>query len=92
MQITENQKNLLAYLGPEYSVKIIDGVESIYRKINENYDIEVSGTLRKGHNMSIFVWDISGGIPTEIVERHFDIKDWAQLKSLLNQIVEKYSD
>lgn len=92
MKVTENQKKLLSFLGPEYSVKIIDQVECLYRKINDNYDIEISGALRKGQKVCVFVWDISKGHPTEIVERHFDIKEWTDLKALLNQIVERYSD
>lgn len=92
MEITKNQKDLLDFLGSYYSVKIIDGVECLYRKINDYYDIEISGALRKNSKIDVFVWRLNKGSAIEIVERHFDIKDWTALKHLLNQIVEKYSD
>ena len=94
MKISKNEKALLEFLGPDYTMKMIDGAESVYRKINESYDIEIVGTTRKGQKMSVFVWDISrgGGITSQIVERYFDIKEWDELKTLLDQMVEKYSD
>ena len=45
--ITKNQKELLDFLGPQYSIKTIDGEPCIYRKINSHYDIEISGTRAK---------------------------------------------
>lgn len=94
MKISKNEKALLEFLGPDYTMKVIDGVESVYRKINDNYDIEIVGTTRKGQKMSVFVWDISRGegIMSQIVERYFDIKEWDDLKTLLDQIVERYSN
>lgn len=92
--ITKNQQALLEYLGPEYSTKTIDMELCIYRKINARYDIEISGTARQNHPISVFVWDIShgDGVAAQIVERWFDIKNMSNLKQLLNNLVEKYQD
>lgn len=78
----------LKYLGPSYSIKIIDHVETIYRKINENYDIEISGL----HNTStswkatIFVWKLNPLITVEQIET-ISLKD---LEEHLDQVVVKY--
>lgn len=89
---SKNQQELLKFLGPEYSIKVIDGSPCIYRKFNEHYDLEISGALRTKHPVCVFVWDISNGEGNSaiIVERHFDISDWASLKSLLDELTKKY--
>lgn len=91
---SKNQQELLNYLGPEYSVKEIDYEPCLYRKINAHYDIEISGTSRKNHPVSVFVWDISTGegVSASIVEKHFDISDWSSLKALLDELTKKYQD
>lgn len=48
-------QNACKILGPMYSIKIIDGVESIYRKINEFYDFEVCGFFG-GKAITVNVW------------------------------------
>lgn len=90
---TSNQQRLLDYLGSEYSIKEIDFESCVYRRINDSYDIEISGTARKNHPVSVFVWDISNGegITSNIVEQHFGVSSWAELKELLDQIIQKYS-
>lgn len=89
---SKNQKELLEFLGPEYSLKEIDRELCVYRKINNHYDIEISGTTRKRRPIAVFVWDISigEGIYAHTVEQHFDITDWNELKSLLEKLVAKY--
>lgn len=89
---SKNQKELLEFLGPEYSVKEIDYELCIYRKLNDHYDIEISGTARKNHAFSVFVWDISSGegVSASIAEKHFDIPDKLTLKNLLDDLAHKY--
>lgn len=91
---SKNQRELLDYLGPEYSMKEIDGELCLYRKINSHYDIEISGTSRSNHPVSVFVWDISSGegVSAVIVEKHFDISDRSALKALLDELTRKYQD
>ena len=50
---SKNQQELLKFLGPEYSMKEIDEELCVYRKINARYDIEISGTHRKNHPVSV---------------------------------------
>lgn len=50
---SKNQKELLQLLGSKYSIKTIDGEECIYRKINDTYDIEISGTRLKTRPMHV---------------------------------------
>lgn len=90
--ITANQNRLLAMLGPDYSVKEIDLEDCIYRKLNSKYDIELSGTARKGRPISIYVWDISNGdgISAQIVEKIHQIKYDVELLTVLNSLAEKY--
>lgn len=89
-KLPKRQQELLDFLGPKYSVKRIDLGDAIYRKINDNYDIEINVSGRYG--ASIFVWDISRGmdITARIVERHFDVEDQNEVKELLDGIVKKY--
>lgn len=91
---SKNQQELLKFLGSEYSMKEIDLGLCIYRKINSRYDIEISGTHRKNHPISVYVWDISNGdgISATMVEKHFDIPNWTDLKTLLDNLTMKYQD
>jgi len=92
--LTKNQKELLDFLGPEYTTKTIDLEICLYRKINDHYDIEISGSARKSHPLSVFVWDISRGqgVAAEIVDRYFDISSREALKKLLDEITRKYQN
>ena len=91
---SKNQQDLLKFLGPEYSMKEIDLELCIYRKINSNYDVEISGAHRNNHPLSVFVWDISNGdgVSAIMVEKHFDISNWGALKDLLDNLTKKYQD
>lgn len=91
---TKNQKELLNLLGPEYSIKVIDLEPCIYRKINENYDIEISGTLKKSQSIYVYVWDISRGIGNAacIVETVDNIKSHLHLKNIVEDLTKKYLD
>lgn len=48
-------QNACKILGPMYSIKVIDGDESIYRKINEFFDLEVCGFFG-GQSITVNVW------------------------------------
>ncbi len=89
---SKNQQDLLKFLGPEYSIKVIDGSPCIYRKFNDHYDLEITGAGRKNRPVCVFVWNISSGegVSAVIAEKHFDISDWASLKALLDELTRKY--
>ena len=90
---TKNQKELLSFLGNQYTLKIIDGELCIYRKLNDRYDIEVSGTNRKTNKYFVYVWDISSGseMSSHIIDQVEDISGKEDLKQVLDKLVKKYS-
>lgn len=89
-------------LGEEYSIRMIDGADCIYRKINRYCDIEISGALSRKRvpEMMVCVWDISLGDvvnpdnqlmrPRSLEYFWFDGID--VLKKELPRIIEKYKD
>ena len=91
---TKNQQELLKFLGPEYSMKTIDLEPCIYRKLNNRYDIEISGTARKKQEIVVYLWDISKVEKQRefIVEQHSKIFNKETLKSVLDKIITTYSD
>ena len=92
-RLTKNQTELLKVLGSEYMSKVIDLELCLYRKLNDTYDFEISGTSRKGRNMTVYVWDISNGTgySAGIVESVNGIKSVEQLKQTLDELAAKYN-
>ena len=90
---TKYQKHLLELLGPEYSLKDIDGAPSVCRKLNSRFEIEISGTIR-GAKLCVFVWDISRGTGAgaHMLDRTLGITDEATLRHVLDGYALKYSD
>lgn len=79
---------------PQYCIKNIDLEPCIYRKISDNYDIEISGLNSHGSKflVDVYVWDISrgSGITATAIEKILDIKSKEELQKILNNIVAKY--
>jgi hypothetical protein len=92
-KISNNQAGILKALGAEYRVVPIDLEPCIYRKINGNDDIEVSGTRLNGKPMTIYVCDISGGKynGAHIVETVKGIIGISALQAALDGIGKKYT-
>jgi hypothetical protein len=55
-------EKVLQELGSPYEIKVIDFEEVIYRKLNNEYDFEVSGI--SGKTCTLYVWALA---PQEIV-------------------------
>lgn len=90
---TDTFNKTLNSIGPEYSSKVIDGELCGYRKLNDYYDIEISGMNNnriKNQNFNVYVWSIKPSY--EIVEKFFEIKSTEELKKILSQIQEKYQN
>ena len=87
---TKKLKELCAQLGSAYSIKPIDNEQVIYRKINDNYEIEVSGlnNNRKTMDATIYIWQLKPG--SQIIETVSKITSFESLKSGLTALVEKY--
>ncbi len=83
-------KYVLECLGENYLDKVIDYEHCVYRKINNRYDIEISGvnTSKRKKSYSIYVWETSPGL--HVIEEIFDVKSISSLKRNLYTIVEKY--
>jgi len=91
-KLSKNQSELLKFLGSGYTSKVIDLELCLYRKLNDIYDFEISGTARKGRRMTVYVWDITGGTGNgaKIAESVAGIKTAEQLKQALDSLAEKY--
>lgn len=90
---TDTFNKTLRSIGPEYTPKVIDGELCGYRKLNDYYDIEISGMNNnriKNQNFSVYLWSIKPSY--EIVEKFFQIKSIEELKKILSQIQEKYQN
>ncbi len=88
---TKKLKDICSQLGPNYSITVIDLEQVIYRKINDMYDIEISGlnNNRKTFNSNVYVWRL---VPSKRIEETIqNLKSIEQLKDALNTICQKYS-
>lgn len=82
----------LKFLGSQYLTKVIDLEPCIWRKISSNYDIEISGLNNKSSKflVTVYVWEISP--TTQIVETISNITSKEMLKTILDSLLEKYSN
>lgn len=89
---TKKIKEICLILGSDYSIKPIDGEQSIYSEINGSYDLEVSGLNNNNKNIdaTIFVWKTKPY--PQVIETISDIKSLEYLKSSLTNLVGKYQN
>lgn len=79
-------QKVLQELGSPYEIKVIDLEEVIYRKLNEEYDFEVSGL--SGKTCTLYVWALN---PQEIVGIYENIPI-DLLKDVLGYYATKYQN
>ena len=75
-------KRILADLNelePVYSIEVIDSENVIYHKINDKYDIEVSGldNQKRGYHCTIYVWEHNPLRAVETIEQNGSISGLA---------------
>ena len=87
--LTGCQQDLLDYLGKQYTVKRIDGLDCIYRDFGD-YDVEVCGGRTNRARFHIFVWKKKGGY--EIVQRFMDLPHSLPLMAELLQLIARLYD
>ena len=87
--LTGCQQDLLDYLGKQYTVKRIDGLDCIYRDFGD-YDVEVCGGRTSRARFHIFVWKKKGGY--EIVQRFMDLPHSLPLMAELLQLIARLYD
>lgn len=78
-------QKLKEYLGAPYTIKEIDGTDTIYRKIGDNYELEVF----KPGTLTVYVHSVN---PRSIVGIYTGIKDQEDLKDFLGYLVTKYQN
>lgn len=79
-------QKLLQELGSPYEIKVIDLEEVIYRKLNKDYDFEVSSI--SGKTCTLYVWALN---PQEIVGIYENIPI-DSLKDILGYYATKYQN
>jgi len=82
--MNRNLKEVLAAVGSDYTIKVIDFEDCVYRDLGE-FDIEVSGCNYKNRTFSVYVWS---KYPQQIVYRKHDIKTTPGLCKELNYVLE----
>lgn len=82
-------KEVREFLGPMYSVKMIDKVESIYRRISDRFDFEITGFFgRKG--LTVNLWQRKPHL--ELLAIYSGIKDKESLSDALGYLSFKYQN
>lgn len=81
---------MVAYLGEPYSASIIDGERVVYRRLNENFDFEVSGICQGKKLYSLYVWRHNPH--REIVGVYHNIRGSEVLKDLLGYCAVRYGN
>lgn len=89
---TKTFQETLKYLGKDFSPKVIDGELCGYIKINDCYDIEISGMNNnrvKNPNFTIYIWNIKNGM---YIKEQKTVHSLPELKSSLASLIKQYSN
>lgn len=73
--------NVCNFLGPPYTVKMLDGEAVIYRSINDCFELEVSGVKSVASTCVLYIW--SRKPHQELIGIYKGIKGADNLKDLL---------
>lgn len=89
---TKKLKDICSQLGSDYSIKPIDGEQSIYREMNSNYNLEVSGLNNNDEiiEATIYLWRTKPY--PQVIETVRDVKFLEFLKTSLTNLVGKYQN
>lgn len=82
-------KSVCDFLGPLYTVKKIDAVETIYRKVNERFEFEVAGFFGT-REMTINLWQIQPH--RELMAIYSGIRTKEDLSDTLGYLAFKYQN
>ena len=85
----KQSRDTCAFLGPMYSVRVIDGVEVIYRKINDALEFEVTGFFG-ATTMTVNVWQYRPRI--ELMAIYAGITSKEDLADVLGYLSFKYQN
>ena len=85
--MTKNQEELLALLGDDYHMEVVDYEDCICRDIGM-YSIEISGTASRTRPYNVYVWErLPGGGFKGVTETFLGIKNDGALRATLDEIV-----
>lgn len=91
MKITKEMQRVLDYLGKDYRPQMIDLEMCVYKKINDEYDIEITGCNDgRKRKMRIHVWQTKPNM--YIVEQTDYIRTYQNLKNVLDKLTIKYQN
>lgn len=82
-------KEICEFLGPMYSVRVIDGVECIYRRVNDVFDFEVVGFFGKSA-MTVNLWQRKPC--TELLATYSGIRGREDLADTLGYLSFRYQN
>lgn len=88
---TKTFLSTLEFLGKDYTSKVIDGELCGYIKLNDCYDIEISGMNNnkvKNPKFYIYVWDTNN---KTVIADKVTVDNLKDLKSTLNSLRLQYS-
>lgn len=76
-------------LGKDYTIRVFDFENVIYRDLGNGYDFEVSNldNRKKSFDASLYIWDAQN---SRVVETISGIHSIEELKSALDSSAEKY--
>lgn len=76
-------------LGKDYTIRVMDFENVIYRDLGNGYDFEISklDNRRKSFDATLYIWDNRKTITVETIS---GIRSIEELRSVLDRSVEKY--
>ena len=85
-------KSICSELGSDYTIRLFDLENVIYRDLGNGYDLEVSqlDNARKAFNATLYIWRIANPGSPYVVETIRDIQSIEELKSVLATAADKY--
>lgn len=87
---TNGIKELCSALGDEYTIRVLDGENVIYRKLDNGFSFEISNAdhNRKTFKVSLYIWNDAKHFIEESIH---GIKSLPALRDALENSVVKYS-
>lgn len=91
-KLTTYQQEIIDRIG-NYSLKYIDGAWSLWKKLNNHYDVEILGSYSRSEPFTVIVYDIShGDWHPPVVDQRENLKGLASLEDAVTELEWKYSD
>lgn len=83
-------ESVLAYLGEPYTISALDNEPVIYRKLENGYELEVSGVHGNAGTYSLYVWQTAPS--RELVGVYHGIRGEQTLKDVLGHCAFRFQN